>query len=39
MVLGLCRQFHCLPSQLLREDARLFRWLEIERLGGAQDDG
>ncbi len=32
-VLGLCRQFGCLPSQLYAEDAELFRMLEIERRG------
>lgn len=33
MVLGLCRQFHCLPSALLAEDAELLRLLAIERAG------
>jgi hypothetical protein len=33
MILGLCRQFHKLPSEVLAEDAALIRLLEIERLG------
>jgi hypothetical protein len=33
MVLSLCRQFHCLPSQVLAEDAYLLRLLAIEREG------
>jgi hypothetical protein len=37
MILGLCRQFRCLPSQLLAEDAGLLRLLEIEKLGGDED--
>lgn len=32
-VLGLCKRFSCLPSQLYAEDASLFRLLAIERLG------
>lgn len=33
MILGLCRQFHCLPSQLYAEDAQILRLLEIEARG------
>ena len=29
----MCRQFHCLPSQLLAEDAELLQLLKIEALG------
>lgn len=32
-ILGLCRQFGCLPSQLCAEDASLLRMLRIEALG------
>lgn len=28
----MCRRFHCLPSQLLAEDAELLQMLEIEGL-------
>lgn len=30
----MCERFHCLPSAVLAEDARLLRWLEIRRRGG-----
>ena len=33
MILGLCRQFHCLPSQLRREGASVLRLLAIEAAG------
>lgn len=33
MVIGLCDRWHCLPSQLLREDASLLRLLDVYRLG------
>lgn len=33
--MGLCERFHCLPSQLLAEDAGLLRLLEIRRRGGS----
>lgn len=29
----MCERFHCLPSQLLAEDAELMRLLAVERLG------
>jgi hypothetical protein len=32
MIIDLCERFGCLPSQLLAEDAELFRMLEIERI-------
>lgn len=32
-VLGLCRQFGCLPSALLAEDAALLRMVNVESLG------
>ena len=33
LILGLCRQFHCLPSQVRAEDASLLQLLRIEQLG------
>jgi hypothetical protein len=36
-VLALCRQFHCLPSAVLAEDAGLLRLLAIEREGTRQE--
>lgn len=33
VVLGLCDRWHKLPSEVLAEDARLLRLLDIERLG------
>lgn len=33
LVLGLCREFSCLPSALAREDAGLLRLLAIEQMG------
>lgn len=29
MIVGLCDRFHCLPSQLLEEDAELLRLVRI----------
>ena len=37
MVLGLCRRFGALPSQVLAEDVTLLRMLEIERLGTREE--
>ncbi len=37
MILGICREFHKLPSEVEREDSRLLYLLEIERLGGRAD--
>ncbi len=42
MLLGLCRQFNCLPSALYDEDVELIQLLAIERRGtpeGGADDG
>jgi hypothetical protein len=39
MILGLCDRFHCLPSELLAEDAVLLRLLAIERLGTPETYG
>lgn len=39
MILGLCDRFHCLPSELLAEDAALLRLLAIERLGTPETYG
>jgi hypothetical protein len=38
LILKLCREFHCLPSQIEKEDANLIRLLVIESLGTADDD-
>jgi hypothetical protein len=38
LILGLCREFHCLPSQLEGEDVELLRLLAIERLGNPNPD-
>lgn len=38
MILGLCRQFHCLPSQLMAEDATVLRLLAIEHAGRLEED-
>jgi len=32
-VLARCREFSCLPDELLAEDSELLRLLEIEQLG------
>jgi hypothetical protein len=37
LVLGICREFKKLPSEVYAEDAGLLRMLEIERLGGGRD--
>jgi hypothetical protein len=39
LVLRLCREFGCLPSQLLAEDASLLRLLDTEALGREEGDG
>lgn len=37
MLLALCDRFHCLPSQVLAEDAGLLRLLRIEQLGKREE--
>lgn len=37
MILGLCREFHKLPSEVLAEDAYLLKLLEIERRGHPEE--
>jgi hypothetical protein len=32
----MCQRFHCLPSQLLDEDAELLRMLKLVELGGGE---
>jgi hypothetical protein len=32
LVVGLCERFHCLPSQLLAEDAGLLRMVHLVEL-------
>jgi hypothetical protein len=38
MVLRLCRQFGCLPSQLDQEDPELMRLLVIESMGTKREE-
>jgi len=38
MILRLCDRFHCLPSQVLDEDARIIRMLKIESLGKREEE-
>ena len=38
VVIGLCERFHCLPSQLMKEDAALLRGLKIVDLGRREVD-
>lgn len=33
MIVGLCQQFHCLPSQLAQEDTELLQLLNIANYG------
>ena len=37
-VLQLCDRFHCLPSQIEKEDAEVLRLIKIEALGRPPDD-
>lgn len=37
LILGLCREFRCLPSQLLEEDASLLGLMALERMGREED--
>ncbi len=37
-MLGLCDRFHCLPSQLEKEDASILRLLKIEELGTRREE-
>lgn len=37
LILGLCRTFKKLPSEVEREDVGILRLLEIERLGSRQE--
>jgi hypothetical protein len=39
MILGLCRQFHVLPSQLLDEPVELLQLIAIENLGNPEGGG
>lgn len=34
----MCDRFHCLPSQVLAEDAGLLRLLELEDLAGGTEE-
>lgn len=37
-MLRICERFHCLPSQLMAEDAGLLRLLRLEELAGPDLD-
>lgn len=37
--MGLCRQFHVLPSQILNEPAEMIQMLNIEQLGNPEGGG
>jgi len=37
LILGLCRQFKKLPSEVEREDARILYLLELEQLGSRDE--
>lgn len=37
-MLQLCDRFHCLPSQIEKEDAEVLRLIKIEALGRPPDD-
>jgi hypothetical protein len=36
MVVRLCERFHCLPSQLMQEDAEFLRLILIDHMGTPQ---
>lgn len=36
MILGLCERFHCLPSQIVEEEASLLRLILIEQMGNPE---
>jgi hypothetical protein len=38
-ILGICKRFHCMPSQAVAEDAGILRLLRIEALGTSQEEG
>ena len=38
MILGLCERFHCLPSQIVEEDASLLRLILIEQMGNPEPE-
>lgn len=37
-MIGLCDRWHCLPSQVLAEDASLLRLLEVYRQGHREEE-
>lgn len=37
-MIGLCDRWHCLPSQVLAEDAGLLRLLDVYELGHREED-
>jgi hypothetical protein len=39
LILAICDRFHCLPSQVLAEDASILRLVSIEALAKPDDDG
>ena len=38
-MIGLADRWHCLPSEVLAEDARVLRLLDIYRLGHREEEG
>lgn len=36
MILGLCERFHCLPSQIIDEEADILQLLAIEQMGNPE---
>lgn len=38
MILGLCERFHCLPSQIVEEEASLLRLILIEQMGNPEPE-
>lgn len=34
--MSLCERFHCLPSQVMAEDVKVFRYLKILELAGPE---
>ena len=38
-MIGLADRWHCLPSQVLAEDASILRLLDVYRLGHREEEG
>lgn len=39
MVIDICHEFHCLPSQLMSEDIEFLRMLSLVRLAKEYENG